>query len=333
MVHTKRNWYVPGKIVHMKNISQILLLGLFLMSCADKSESILYVNSYHQGYASSDSIMAGMEEVLEGRNINLNTFYLDSKRNPELSQISLVVNEILNSIEILQPDVILVSDDNAVKYLVQPHLEGSEIPVLFCGVNWSASQYGLPTKNCTGMLEVLPLGQLLNVIKSNYPQAKRLTVLSENTLSERNNKTLLDTLYHSHGFADVTYSLVDNFEDWKDAFRNANDSSDVIYIPTNGGVKNWNQEEAVNFVLETCRIPVVTCDDFMMPYAVFGLTKVASEQGEWMADRAMEILNGRSVASIELTRNQKVNCWINSELAEKISFELPANFAECRSNN
>jgi hypothetical protein len=28
------------------------------------------------------------------------------------------------------------------------------------------------------------------------------------------------------------------------------------------------------------KIPIVTCDDFMMPFAVFGLTKVAKEQGD-----------------------------------------------------
>jgi hypothetical protein len=50
---------------------------------------------------------------------------------------------------------------------------------------------------------------------------------------------------------------------------------------------------------------VVTCDDFMMSYAVLGLTKITEEQGEWVAKEAMEVYNGKSISQVALTQNNK----------------------------
>ena len=69
------------------------------------------------------------------------------------------------------------------------------------------------------------------------------------------------------------YFLADNFEDWKKMFVMANDEADIIYLPTNGAIKDWNESMAIKFVKENIRKPVFTCDDFMMDYCVFGFTK------------------------------------------------------------
>lgn len=123
-----------------------------------------------------------------------------------------------------------------------------------------------------------------------------ITVLSENTTSEKNNTVLLDTLYRNLGF-DVDYRLVDNFEQWKTAFE------EISFLPTNGAIRGWNREEAMQFVAENIKVPIITCDDFMMDYAVFGLTKVFQEQGEWAAAASLRIMGGTSPASIPITRN------------------------------
>jgi hypothetical protein len=43
---------------------------------------------------------------------------------------------------------------NASKYLIVPHYKGTDLPFVFCGVNWETSTYGFPCKNVTGMIEV-----------------------------------------------------------------------------------------------------------------------------------------------------------------------------------
>lgn len=311
----------------MKFITCILTLfvGIATISCnsAKKPKSqkrIFYVNSYHAGYGSSDDVMKGITETLANKNVELKTFFLDAKRKTSAYETSESVKKVLLEIENFQPNVLIVSDDNAVKDLLVPHFNNTKLPVVFCGVNWSANQYNLGN-NVTGMLEVLPLRELLSEVISNYPETKKMVVLSENSLSEQNNKTLLDTLYRNLGL-EPEYLLADNFEMWKQYFLDANKASNLIYLPTNGAIKNWDEEEAKKLVEENLEIPSVTCDDFMMPYVVFGLTKVAIEQGEWAARTALEILNGMKPSEIPYTRNNQTKAYINTKLAEKIDFRL-----------
>ena len=50
---------------------------------AKNGSKVYYINSYHAGYPASDKIMEGMQEVFAAGTIDLKTFFLDSKRNPE----------------------------------------------------------------------------------------------------------------------------------------------------------------------------------------------------------------------------------------------------------
>jgi ABC-type uncharacterized transport system substrate-binding protein len=306
-------------------IYQILLLAsLLLTACSTvqtkETPRIFYVTSYHIGYGSSDDVMEGINEALAGKNVRLKTFFLDAKRKSSDSVIMESVNIALPEIKQFNPDVLVVSDDNAVRDLIVPYFNNTSLPVVYCGVNWSAAQYHLG-ENVTGMLEVLPLREMLTEVIANYPETKKLAVLSENSLSEQNNRTLLDTLYGNLGM-EVTYYFANDFSEWKGYFEEAGKSSDLIYMPTNGAIKNWNEEEAKVFVFENLKVPVLTCDDFMMPYAVFGLTKVAKEQGEWAAKTALQIIGGKKPGEIPQARNQQTAGWLNTSFARKINFRI-----------
>lgn len=321
----------------MKNKIYLLLFlaGILVFSCnsqkkSDEPARIFYVNSYHSGYGSSDDVLQGIEETLKDENVELKTFFMDTKRQSSEQEILACAKQALSEIEEFKPEVLIVSDDNAMKYLVVPHFNNSELPVVFCGVNWSAAQYNTG-KNVTGMLEVLPLRECLSEITSNYPDAKKLAVLSENSLSEQNNKSLLDTLYRNLGLT-PEYFLADNFEEWKEYFFQVNKNADLIYMPTNGAIKNWNDEEAKKLVEENLKISAFTCDDFMMPFVVFGLTKVAKEQGEWAAGTALEIISGKKPAEIPITKNKETRAYINQTLAEKIDFRLSAEMKRASQN-
>ncbi|MCF8363746.1 MAG: hypothetical protein K9G70_14100 [Prolixibacteraceae bacterium] len=253
----------------MKNLIYILIFfaGILAFSCTNSKspKKIFYINSYHPGYGSSDDVMQGITETFADKNVELKTFFMDAKRKSTEEEMQHATQNALKEIEDFQPDLLIASDDNAMKYIIQPYFNNKKIPVVFCGVNWSAAQYNLG-ENVTGMLEVLPLRECISEILANYPETKKLVVLSENSLSEQNNKVLLDSLYRNLGL-EITYSLADDFETWKTMFAEANENADLIYMPTNGTIKNWNVEEA-KMIVESLKIPSITCDDFMMPFVV-----------------------------------------------------------------
>ncbi len=105
-------------------------------------------------------------------------------------------------------------------------------------------------------------------------------------------------------------------------FKEANESYDIIYLQTRGAIKNWDHDDALAFIDQHVKVPLVTCESFMMPYAVFGLTQISKEQGILAARAAKKILEGTRPNEIPVSRNQQTTVWLNSRLAEKIKFKL-----------
>ncbi len=307
----------------MRIVALLVLSILLFTSCGAPPAKIFFLNSYHEGYGSSDDITEGIQETLSDAGVNLDIFYMDTKRQNAPEYLQHIAEQALQRINKVKPDVIIASDDNAVKYVIAPHFKQGDIPVIFCGVNWSCEQYGLPTENVTGMLEVLPLDSALITLKTIYPQARNLTILSEYSTSELNNKEILDPLYRDYGF-EPTYALVKTFSEWKQAYTRANREADLIFFVTNGAIQNWDAEEAKALIQETIATPIFTADDFMMDYAVFGFTKVAKEQGIWAAQTALDILAGTSPGDIPVTKNQQARTYLNDTLAKRLDAEIPS---------
>jgi ABC-type uncharacterized transport system substrate-binding protein len=264
-------------------------------------------------------MMDGIMESFSPDSFELTRHFMDTKRNTSQDFIEHRAAEIYDSILDANPDLLIVSDDNAVKYIVQPYLQARKGPVVFCGVNMSADQYDLPGDRVTGMIEILPLADLLILMRSIEPSIERLLVLTENTTTSRKEAELLDTLFTRVGVT-ASFELVDDFGQWKTMFREGNLDYDIIYIVTHAAIRDWDHDEAVRFIEQNIQVPVVTCEDFMMPYAVLGLTKVAKEHGVWAAWAAKMILQGTGPAEIPVTSNRQSTLWYNPALAEKIGF-------------
>lgn len=320
-------WTVMESLVAVAGLCGTLLFAQVLPARAEaRPAAAVYVNSYHPGYPSSDDIAAAIGERFAREGIPLEIVYLDGKRDP--AQLVRRASAIAARLKASHPAVLIASDDDAVKYVVAPHFRNGPFPVVFCGVNWSASQYGLPTGSVTGMLEMVPIDQALAEIRKQYPAARRLAVLSEDSVSERSNTALLAPRYAEAGFT-ASFRLVSDFEAWKREYLEAQQQADAVYLPTNGAIRGWNAEEARRFVAAQTSKPTFTCDDFMLPYAAFGLTKVAREHGEWAASAAVAILRGAKPSSISLATNREIRCLINPVLARKVRFQTPAGLA-CR---
>jgi hypothetical protein len=135
----------------------IILLSPALTLAADRC---LYISSYHQGYAWSDGVERGIRNTL-GERCELRQLDMDTKRNKGDAYIKQIVEKTKRLIEEWQPNVIITSDDNAAKHLIKAHYKDSKLPFVFCGVNWTISEYGFPYSNVTGIIEVAPLKPML----------------------------------------------------------------------------------------------------------------------------------------------------------------------------
>ena len=151
-----------------------VFIGALLFPVSGFSQDrILYVDSYHAGYAWSDGVTEGIQKVLKDADVKLEIYRMDTKRNTSEAFKRKAALDAKALIESFKPNVVIASDDNASKYLIQPYFKNARLPFVFCGVNNSGDAYEYPYKNVTGMIEVSARAQADLFTETLQPDGRR----------------------------------------------------------------------------------------------------------------------------------------------------------------
>ena len=301
----------------------VLSFSGVVMAKSYAGKKVLFVDSYHQGYAWSDGITSGIKSVLESKGVELKIIQMDTKRNTSEDFKKEAAAKAKSVIESFHPDVVIAADDNASKYLIAPYYTGKELPFVFCGVNWDASGYGFPAKNITGMIEVTPIPELLEQLKT-YAKGNRIGFLGPDLLTARKEA---ENYKKSFNLNLVEYYAKD-FEDYKQGFVKLQEQVDILLLDSDGGLYNDRTDELKAFIEANTKVPTGSAYDFMAKYAMVNFAKVAEEQGDWAATAALQILDGTSPSNIELARNKKGKLIVNTRIAKKLNVEVPFEVLE-----
>ena len=284
-------------------------------------KKILYIDSYHEGYEWSDGLTLGIEKVLADSGAELRIIRMDTKRNSgeewKLSE-GARARDVINT---YKPDVVIASDDNAFKYVIQAYYRDAELPVVFAGLNWDASGYGAPYKNTTGMIEVSLTTQIIDHLKP-FAKGSRLGYLSADTETERKNLMYYEKLF---GLTFEKSYFVKDMGGWKKAFLALQKESDLIIFENSAGISGWDDAIAEDFAKTHIKVPVGTTNPWTMKESVLGITKIPNEQGEWAGMTALRILDGATPDSIPLVKNEKGALIVNLTLAEKLGIVFSPN--------
>jgi ABC-type uncharacterized transport system substrate-binding protein len=299
-------------------IKKMLLALIFLTALASVAaggesspgKKILFINSYHQGYAWSDGEEAGAVQALAGSGVKLDFYRMDMKRRPDDKHFKEEGQKVKALIEAEKPNVVIVSDDHATQVMVE-YYKNAALPWVFCGVNWDSSVYGLPFTNATGMNEVALTQQLLDNLKG-YAKGSRIGFLTVDSPTERVEGRWYKKQLNVQ-FAQEQY--VKTFAEWKENFVRMQGQVDLLLLGNFAGINDWNEAAAAAWALEHSKVPSGVMYDFMMPYAMLGMTKIPEEQGIWAAKAALAILKGASPGSIPVTENKGAALMINVKIA------------------
>ncbi len=249
---------------------------------------------------------------------------MDTKRNKSVAFKQSAAIAVKREIETWQPDVVIVSDDNAAKYVVEQYYRDANTPFVFSGVNWTVKEYGFPYSNVTGIIEVAPLEAMLTHAIKYSDGAKKAIYLGADTLTEKKN---LDRVARTSKKLDIELEgiLVSNAAEWKAQYLAAQDA-DFIVMGSYSGISDWNKTELAAFAVEHARKLTVTSHDWMMPFSTIGFTKIPQEHGEWAAQTAIEILKGKSPREIPIVANRDWDLWLNAAHLESTQIKLPRKF-------
>ncbi len=287
-------------------------------------KKILYVDSYNANIWSS-TIEKGIRSILKNhKEIELRVFRMKTKSNNTEDFKINAGKKAHELIESWKPDLVITSDDNAAKYLIVPYYLDSDLPFVFCGINYDASAYNFPKKNITGMLEVFLLDESLNLLK-NYAAGDRIGLLAANNLSSQKAYEYLKKTSHIK-FSDVR--MIETFSELKKNFIDIQKNVDLLCTLDLYSVKNFNLDEMIRFAEKNTRIPSTAAVFTSIRYSLLGTPKFGEEQGEWAANTALDILNGKSPADIPITRNSQGKFYLNINIAKQLGIKFPIDLLD-----
>ncbi len=305
----------------MGTLRLLIYISALLFSSNVIAKKCLYISSYHQGYAWSDGIEKGVIEGLQGK-CKFKQFDMDTKRNKSEAfkkQAALTAKELIAS---WKPDVVIASDDNASKYLIKPYFKNHTLPFVFCGVNWNTKAYGFPYDNVTGMVEIAPIKDLFKRVNSIQGQPEKAFYLGADTLTEQKNLRRYK-LEAEHTQFTIKSGLAQTNQQWLELYKEAQ-NYDLVIIGSHSGINDWNHALNKTFINKNTRKLSVTIHEWMMPYSMYGLTKIPEEQGLWAAQAASYILEGISPNDIPIVSNRKWDVWVNKEIMQNSPVKIPS---------
>lgn len=168
-----------------------LLLGLFftfqltLFAVDSKLKNVLLLNSYHQGFAWTDSLTTGITQVFkETGQVNCYIAYLNSKQFGK-SNFESERNLIQNKYKSVSFSGILVTDNDALDFAFQYRDSlFPEIPIVFAGIS-NPEAYPLKDSGFWGFKETSNTDSISDLVTMLLPKVKKLLCITDSMTTGR----------------------------------------------------------------------------------------------------------------------------------------------------
>lgn len=278
---------------------------------------VLYLNSYDYTYSWSRLIADGVYSGFPGdslyntdRKYYVHPEFLDSKFMSDESYFNALYNLYFYKYHDNMPDIIIVSDDNALRFILE---YGDElfpgVPVVFTGINDYESILPELPENYTGIIERLPIGENIEYILTLQPSLDTLYIIVDTSFSGRvvRNQTEIISEKYS-GRIDFMYpepgqTVPEILEDLNELPEN----SAVLLITYNLIDPAGDIYYTDNYALAVSgqnAVPVYTPQDQYNHIGFTGGYQVSPfEMGRWASDAAVRILNGTDPGDIPVEMN------------------------------
>ncbi|MBW3695867.1 hypothetical protein EK599_09180 [Vibrio sp. T187] len=249
------------------------------------AKEMVFIHSYHFAYPWVQEYREGFLGEIDG--FNIHDFQMDTKRRP-VEDFEGIADEAWDFIQIKKPDVVVVSDDNALKYL-GPRLTKSRIPTFFLGINANPRQYVSMTANISGVLERPLLKRSVHMISKLQPDAKKVKVMMDGAATSH---AILSTSFTNKlkqviNGVEVDAYLIDSMEGWREHTKNASEEGyDALIIANYAALKNnqgkhFAMEDVSRWTSSNTPVPLYAFWNYSVGEgkAIGGLAISAVEQG------------------------------------------------------
>lgn len=307
----------------------ILFAGQSFAASEHSTKHVLVLNSYHLGYSWSDTIMAGIREGFSDTPLQItkDIEYMDTKRHA-VRDVFPVFEELLKiKYRTKKPDVIIVSDDNALDFLLSRRARlFPDIPVVFCGINNFTDEMIKGQGQITGISEEHGYRQTLALVRRLHPGKTTFVAVSDITESGIMN---LEKFREAAGTLDEKIERVElaGLKMADLARRLGELPEDAVlfhidyYLDPDG--RTFTDAESFALLRANSRLPIYVNTDNKIGFgAVGGIVATGRLQGLTAARMALGILKGQAAETIPIMRTAPARPVFDYEILRQYNIPL-----------
>jgi PAS domain S-box-containing protein len=194
----------------------LMMLGNIGQSWAaeQNARQVLYISSYHRGYAWNDGIEQGLRERIKESNqlIDIYVEFLDARRFPELETSPSLIELFISKHSKIKYDAIIVSDNPAINFAVK-HRDRifPNTPIVFCGYNSFRPEKLQGVSHITGVNEEIDFKGTIDMALKVHPKTKKLVFVSSDfNLNGKINQGLVEKVLIPHYQNDYEIQQIKN---------------------------------------------------------------------------------------------------------------------------
>lgn len=244
----------------------IVVFALYSNTFAADKTKIMIVSSYHKQYLWSQDTNKGVCQALidfkffdseddsdkftendfvETKRAIVKKLWMDTKRKTSRSEIAKTVGYVIREVDAFKPDILLLGDDNAVRYIGKHYID-TDIPVVFWGVNGLPLKYGLldsierPGHNVTGVYQSGYLQEGLSFLTKLIPSVKKFAILSDDSPTGRSKAKDLNRMAKEGQLSVnlVEMVITNSFSEWKKKALELNEVVDAFFVLNHNTLKD-----------------------------------------------------------------------------------------------
>lgn len=287
----------------------ILLLNMclpFTSFADDDKKSVLYLNSYHNGYHWSDGLLGGVRSVLNSSRfkVDLQIEYMDAKKYNYDTITKNLHSLYLKKFKNETFDIIIASDNDALNFVNQHRNDlFDDIPVVFLGVN-DLKPSDISGGRITGVVEIFDLIATLKVAKKLHPKKDNLIILIDESTAGNAIRRQVEKITAKENLGlQIDYWIQLSLEEAQKRVRRLPDNSFIFIAPYYQTINGrfYTSEEVSEAIYKHSSVPIYTAWEFMVGYgAVGGRVLSGHEHGKTAGKIALQIFEGTDVDNIPI---------------------------------
>ncbi len=305
------------------------------------SEDDLWVRQVDAG------IMEALAEggySLEDGTLELGEYWMNAKYYTSRDYMVNIAAAATRAIEDFEPNIVIVADDQAVRWVVAKWYGDPNLPFVFTGLSTPPEEIrGLSDRtNVTGVMQTPFFARTLDWVHYVLPQAQRIVFLSDAShKQEQLEADIRDALaehrqHHAHNDSPLeTQALtVETFADWQAQVLAANKNADALVavsyltlVDEAGG--KVRSAEVIHWTVENSEIPVIGMAEFaVIEGSLGGMVVAGDEQGRLAGQLAVRVLEGDAPADIDVVVPRRGKLVLNTEAIQRWHVDVPISLLQ-----